>query len=134
MIEIAATDTHALIWYGNRQWKKLGPRARRVFEDAEAGHATIYVPVQGLVELSEGVRNGRAVLPTGFSDWVTQLFAGPMFFPAALTHEIVLRAEELYEIPERGDRLIAATAAHLGFPLITRDPEIARAAGVDVVW
>ena len=134
MIEIAATDTHALIWYGNRQLKKLGPRARRVFEDAEAGRATIYVPVQGLIELSEAVRNGRAELPTGFREWVTQLFAGPTFFPAELTHEIVLWAEELYSIPERGDRLIAATAAHLGFPLITRDPEIARAAGVEVVW
>jgi predicted nucleic acid-binding protein len=51
-----------------------------------------------------------------------------------LTWEIVQRAEELYGVPERGDRLIAATAAQLGFPLITRDPEIAAAAGVDVVW
>ena len=134
MIEIAVTDTHALIWYGNRQWKKLGHRARKIFEDAEAGRATIYVPVQGLVELSEGIRSGRAALPTGFSDWVTRLFASPMFFPAELTHEIVLKAEELYHIPERGDRLIAATAAQLGYPLITRDPEIAAAAGVEVVW
>ena len=47
---------------------------------------------------------------------------------------IVLRAHTLYAIPERGDRLIAATAAELDCPLITRDPEIARAAGVDLIW
>jgi predicted nucleic acid-binding protein len=46
----------------------------------------------------------------------------------------VLRADGLYEIPERGDRLIAATAAELDVPLITRDREIGRASGVAVVW
>jgi predicted nucleic acid-binding protein len=48
--------------------------------------------------------------------------------------EIVMKAEELYAIRERGDRLIAATAAVLDLPLITRDPEIANAAGVELLW
>lgn len=30
--------------------------------------------------------------------------------------------------------MIPATAAELDLPLITRDPEIAAAAGVDVLW
>ena len=51
-----------------------------------------------------------------------------------LTAAIVLRSQELYAIPERGDRLVAATAAELDCPLITRDPEIAAAAGVEVIW
>jgi predicted nucleic acid-binding protein len=34
---------------------------------------------------------------------------------------------------ERTDRLIAATAAELGHPLITKDERI-QAAGVEVVW
>jgi predicted nucleic acid-binding protein len=38
--------------------------------------------------------------------------------------EIRVKAEELYSIRERGDRLIAATAAVLALPLVTRDPEI----------
>lgn len=42
--------------------------------------------------------------------------------------------EALYAIPGRGDRLIAATAAELDGPLITRDPEIARVAAVDLIW
>jgi predicted nucleic acid-binding protein len=37
-------------------------------------------------------------------------------------------------IPERGDRLIAATALELDYPLITRDPEIAAAAGLELIW
>ena len=46
---------------------------------------------------------------------------------------MVLRAETLYRIPERTDRLIAATAAALDYPLITRDARI-REAGVNVIW
>ena len=44
-----------------------------------------------------------------------------------------MTAHELLAIPERADRLIAATARSLGLPLITRDQTIA-AAGVEVVW
>jgi predicted nucleic acid-binding protein len=46
----------------------------------------------------------------------------------------VVKAEELYAIREQGDRLIAATAAVLDLPLVTRDPEIAKAAGVELLW
>lgn len=39
-----------------------------------------------------------------------------------------------FTIPERGDRLIAATAVALDVPLITRDPEIAACANVTLLW
>lgn len=134
MIEIAVTDTHALVWYARREWRKLGSSARSLFERAEDGRASIYVPTLALVELGENARRGKVSLQQGVSEWTPALFGMGSFFPVDLTVEIVLRAEELYSIPERGDRLIAATAAHLGYPLITRDPEIAAAAGVEVVW
>jgi len=44
---------------------------------------------------------------------------------AALTPEIVFRARSLFAIPERSDRLVAATSLELGCPVITRDPAIA---------
>jgi predicted nucleic acid-binding protein len=40
----------------------------------------------------------------------------------------------LFEIPERGDRLIAATAAAHGLPLMTRDETIATCADVECIW
>jgi predicted nucleic acid-binding protein len=45
----------------------------------------------------------------------------------------VLQAESLRAIPEPNDRLIAATALQLGYPLLTRDARIAEA-GVNVLW
>jgi predicted nucleic acid-binding protein len=62
------------------------------------------------------------------------LLSSPHFIAADLGVEIVVKAEELYAIREQGDRLIAATAAVLDLPLVTRDPEIAKAAGVELLW
>lgn len=134
MHDIAVADTHALIWYAQGRLKKLGGEARRLFERADRGHAVIYLPTLSLAELGESVRAGKAALPGGLSGWMEALLSSRSFFTMDLTWEIVLRAQSLYAIPERGDRLIAATAAHLGYPLITRDPEITAAAGVEVIW
>lgn len=134
MAEIVVTDTHALIWFAQGRAKKLGPAARRLYERADEGRATIFVPTLALVEVSESVRAGRTSLPGGFGAWVEQLFSTRHYLPAELSWEVVRRAETLAAIPERGDRLIAATAAHLECPLLTRDPAIAAAAGVETVW
>jgi PIN domain nuclease of toxin-antitoxin system len=134
MTEVAVTDTHALVWYALERWGKLGRRARELYRRADAGKALIYVPAVVCVELSEVVWSGRIRLDPGFTQWCRALLSSGHFLAADLTLEIVLCADGLYAVPERGDRLIAATAMHLGLPLITRDPRIAEAAGVDVVW
>ena len=36
-------------------------------------------------------------------------------------------------VPDMPDRIIAATALHLGLPLVSRDPDI-RASGIELVW
>jgi PIN domain nuclease of toxin-antitoxin system len=134
MTEIAVTDTHALLWFARGESRKLGAQARRLFRRVDEGTAVMMIPTIALVELSEAGRRGSIRFPDGFSRWSTALFSTRRFFPAELTFEIVLRAEELYTIPERGDRLIAATAAQLGHSLLTRDPEIGRVSGVQVIW
>lgn len=47
---------------------------------------------------------------------------------------MALRARELFAIPERGDRLMAATALELNCPLITRDAAIASSGLVRTIW
>lgn len=127
------TDTHPLVWYSQSLPKKLGRRARRVFEQAEAGQAVVHIPTMVLVESLELVRSGLVKLTLSSEDWIVAMFDTGGFVEADLTTDVVLNAHELYAIPERADRLIAATARSLGLPLITRDQTIA-AAGVDVVW
>lgn len=132
-IRAAVTDTHALVWYALGRKRRLGPRARRLFDAAVAGRAVIHVPTLVLVEVFEAARKGVIQPEGGTAEWVRGLFGTGSFFPADLTAAVVVRGESLHAVAEQGDRLIAATAAVLDLPLISRDPGLA-AAGVDLIW
>ncbi|MGH9162769.1 MAG: PIN domain-containing protein [Vicinamibacteraceae bacterium] len=134
MIELAVTDAHTLIWYGLRRFRKIGAAARKVLDRADAGRAAVYVPTIALVEIAEAVYRGRVDITDGFAVWAERLFSTRHFIPADLTFDVVLQAEELHGIPERGDRLIAATAMDLGYPLLTRDTNLHRIPGLETVW
>jgi PIN domain nuclease of toxin-antitoxin system len=132
-MQLAVVDTHALVWWAKGEHRRLGRRARRVFEDVEAGRASLYVPTLVLDELGELSRRGIITLKGGLASWTRALLSSGRFFAADLTVDVVLEAESLRVIPEPNDRLIAATAAGLGHPLITKDARIADA-GVRVLW
>lgn len=131
---LAVTDTHALIWAIDGKGKRLGRHARRLFDDADDGKCAIYIPTHALAELGEACHSNRVALDLPFEAWARAAFASGKYHEAQLTAEIVYAAQRLYSIPERGDRLIAATAIVLDLPLITRDPEIQRAARVECIW
>lgn len=133
--EIALADTHALLWWLSDQGHRLGRQAQAFFDQVDHARAVVCVSVMSLVEIDEAVAKRRITFPEPFPDFVRRLKATPSRYQlVSLTPEIVLHAHELFQIPERGDRLIAATAAALGYPLITRDPEIARVIGADHIW
>ena len=131
---LAVTDTHALIWAIGDQRKRLGKRAKRLFDRADARECAIYIPTFALVELGEACRKGHVALNLPFQEWSRLAFASGKYHEAPLTAEVVCIAQGLYGIPERGDRLIAATAVAMELPLITRDPQIAQTAGVECIW
>ena len=73
--------------------------------------------------------------------WVNQLFTlldtpGGSYAVAPLDASIAqsLRRVPRTLVPEMPDRIITATALHLGLPLITRDGMIQRAALVPTIW
>jgi len=86
------------------------------------------------VEVLEAIRLGALRTAGPVTQWLDGLFSTGAFQFTALSREVIEAGERLYGIPERGDRLIAATALALELPLISRDPEIAGVAGVDVIW
>ena len=132
---IAVTDTHSLLWYANlRTHRKLGRDALLHFQRVDRREAAVYVPALVLAEVGELAHLGRIDLGLPFSDWMDGVFSNPCILSQPLTHEIVRTAHNLFAIPERGDRLIAATAVALDVPLITRDPEIAACVNVTLLW
>lgn len=134
-LELAVVDTHALIWWITGQRRSLGRQARAFTDAVDEGRAVACIPALSLVELDEAIRDGDLILAEPFPTFVERLRATPSRYRVVdLTPEIVSAAHGLFDIPERFDRLIAATALVLRCPLVTRDGVISKTAGIDTVW
>ncbi|MBC6421287.1 MAG: type II toxin-antitoxin system VapC family toxin [Hormoscilla sp. SP12CHS1] len=122
----AVTDTHALIWYLEDS-SRLGDVANQT---CERGEIVIYVPTICLVEIVYLQEKNR--IP---ADLKVRLNAGLQLVIADLTAEIVEVMATIPRsiVPDMPDRIIAATATHLGLPLISRDRRIQLSA-VNTIW
>jgi PIN domain nuclease of toxin-antitoxin system len=128
------TDTHALIWYLEDS-SRLGVAARSAFNACDKGEADVYIPTICLVEIIYLQEKGRipADLLTQLED---ELQAGKTgLIIADLTIEVAKTMKRIPRtaVPDMPDRIIAATALHLGFSLLSRDRKI-QLASVDTIW
>jgi PIN domain nuclease of toxin-antitoxin system len=130
----AVADTHAVIWYLFDD-RRLSSPARAVFEEAAADGDAVVVTTLTIVEIVYLVERGRIppsarqrLLDEIISGWVV-LLVYPLDREIALTVPQVDRSV----VPDLPDRIIAATALHLGVPLLTRDERV-RMSGVPTIW
>lgn len=134
-VEIAVLDTHAVLWWIEDKMHRFGRQSRAFLERVDAGEAVACVSTLALVELGEAIRRGTFALGEPLDALVERFESTPSrYHVVPFTAAMAVRAHDLYEIPERGDRLIAATALELGYPLVTRDPEIIAAIGGEHLW
>ena len=130
----AVADTHGLIWYLEDS-PRLGPAARDLFDACDRGAVAIYVPTICLVEIVYLAEKGR--IPADLKARLdAELYAGTSgLILVSLTPDIadaVVRVPRS-EVPDMPDRIVAATALHLGVPVISRDRAI-RLSSVDTIW
>jgi PIN domain nuclease of toxin-antitoxin system len=127
-------DTHVVLWYLSAV-HLLSPAALAWLRSAESIGAPIYVSTISLIETSYVVeknripRTSRENLYRALNDPASLLVPFPVGLEVA---EAVVRIPRDL-VPDMPDRIIAATALHLGLPLITRDEKI-RAANIQTVW
>ena len=124
------TDTMGLVL--RIEHRQLGPVARSIFEAAESGAATVYVPALVFAEilyLSEKQRIGISLETV--ENYLNQY---PNYKEYPMSFAVIESAAQITDIRELHDRLIAGTAHLLGLDLITNDPIIQSSAFVKTVW
>ncbi|MBW4631905.1 MAG: type II toxin-antitoxin system VapC family toxin [Iphinoe sp. HA4291-MV1] len=130
----AVIDTHALIWYLEDS-PRLSPAANQVFERCDRGEIVIYIPTICLVEIVY-LQEKRRISADMKAQLDAALMAGTSgMILANLTSGVVdaLATIPRDSVPDMPDRIIAATAIHLGLPLISRDSRMPLS-GVILIW
>jgi len=127
-------DTHIVLW-SLFSPSHLSTGAMTALRNAEAVGASVYVSAISLVELRYLIDKGRFVeqnyvdVLNALNDTANSLTLSPLDSNIADAMRRVLRSA----VPDMPDRIIAATALHLGVPVVTRDGKI-RASGVATIW
>ena len=130
----AITDTHALIWY-LLDSPRLSAPASALFETCRAAGSRVGVSSISIAEIIYLMEKGRippATLPL-LEESLSEQPALLEIIPT--THAIALAVQQVprQQVPDLPDRLIVATALHLGAPLISRDRKI-QLADVETIW
>jgi PIN domain nuclease of toxin-antitoxin system len=132
-LNAAVTDTHPLLFHA-AGGGKLSPRARAVFDAAEARKTIIYVPAAVIWEVSLLARVVRINLHRPVREFFADLFSNPAFQPHPLDPAQVFDADELRFTRDPFDGLISAAARDLGLPLLTRDSAIRESGVAKIIW
>jgi PIN domain nuclease of toxin-antitoxin system len=128
-------DTHALIWYlsGSEQ---LSGIASTIIATEEKNGASIFVSAISLVEVVYLAERGRLPsaalrsLEDALADPEGSLVVTPLDAGVARAVQQISRVA----VPDMPDRIIAATAVHLGAELVTRDRRLQDALKNRAVW
>lgn len=131
MTTVYVADTHALVFHLNDD-PRLGAQARAAFKDAEAGRATIVVPVIVLAEIAWLSERGRIALNP--AEVIAALQTHSAYQVAPLDADRIVAFLALRSVPEMHDRIIACEAKLRAATLITRDQALTSAGVVPVVW
>lgn len=134
MTIVAVADTHAVIWYLYGD-SRLSLRARQVFEDASSQSNVVSlssITLAEIVYLSEKGRIASATLSLVLAELNSTT---GILTETPIDRHIIAAMSDINRatIPELPDRLIAATAAHLHVPLLSRDGKI-QSAGLRTIW
>ncbi len=130
----AVLDTHAAIWY-LLDTKNLSQQVFSLIDAAAASGVPTYISAVSLVEVVYLVERGR-IVADAYQRFASELDkVNPAFkvFPLDFNVASALRDVPRHAVPDMPDRIIAATARHLGLPLITRDRRL-QAAGIQTIW
>jgi len=127
-------DTQSIIWF-LAQSAQLSNTARGAIQDAITAGNPVYVSVITIVEIVYLVEKGRFAQDVldDLVDVLQRPDSGIQLFPLDLEIASDLHLVPRTDVPDMPDRIIGATAVHLGLPLITSDAKL-QSSRVATVW
>ena len=127
-------DTHAAIWYFSNS-NQLSATALSAIEGAATSAEDIFLSAISLVEVIYLAEKGK--LPVDavkrLDDALSREDSSVVVVPLDAAVAATLTKIPRSAVPDMPDRIIAATAVHLGLPLVTRDRRI-QLAGINTIW
>ncbi len=120
-VSLVLLDTHAWVWLLNGS-ERLGSKARKAIQQSMAEEAVLVSAISPW-EVAMLVAKGRLVLDRDVSEWVQTALSLPGIRLEPISPEVAVASTRLPGTihADPADRLIAATARHLGSTLITAD-------------
>lgn len=127
-------DTHVLVW-----WLTRAPGLSRKAERTLAAHGDpgqIVVSAISLLEIATAMRRGRLRLSIPLDQWLADMNRLPEIAVESISADIAILAGGLAEpmLGDPADRIIVATSATLGVPLVTGDKKLQSYRGVKTIW
>jgi PIN domain nuclease of toxin-antitoxin system len=125
-------DTHAILWDALDP-PRLSRRARRAIDAASAERALGWAAIS-LWEIALLADRGRILVPGDLAAAMEDMLAARHARVLPLTARIAVRAQQLAQLDDPADRLIAATALVHEATLVSADTKIAQLAGLKLLW
>jgi len=130
----AVLDTHTVLWYLENS-KELSALARVTIEEAIRDARDVLVSAISVIEtvyLAERKKLPLTALQR-LREALNDPNAGLTITPVDASVAGALENIPRSVVPDMPDRIIAATALHLGLPLVTRDRRL-QSAGIQTIW
>jgi PIN domain nuclease of toxin-antitoxin system len=127
MVMPFVTDTHSLIWHMTDD-SRLSLKAKKIFDKEY-----IFIPCIIFFELLYLIEKKKIV--SDFDSFLIMVASSKNYQIEPLCLPIIEKCKKIprEKVTDPWDRLIAATAMHLNFPLITRDKNL-KEIGIEVIW
>ncbi len=122
-------DTHALIFWHEGS-VELSPLADHLIRNA----LSIFICAISLWEVVMLDGKGRVSLAPSPLQWMRDVLKDPRVQLVDLTPEIATRTWSIVLHGDPADRIIAATSAEMGIPLLTRDGKLQALPHLDTRW
>lgn len=122
-------DTHTLLWWASEP-HRLSRRASSEIARADR----VGLPAILFWEIALLARKGRIELSVPVTSWVERILQIPRCQALPLSATVAAQADGLDMHADPADRFIAATALHLGTPVVSKDSLLAGVKGLQIVW